>query len=82
MILTDQNSAQAVDAIGQRINLGDEADARWQVAQRKQRARQEEQRHDQKIHDQLEALHVVQDRSDGCPECGEDQGDEKHHQER
>ena len=60
----DERAAQPVDAVGQRIEPGDDGERCRQAVEREQRARQEEDRHHQEVHHQLEALHVLQGRSD------------------
>ena len=42
---------------------------------------EEEDRHDQEVHDQLKALHVLEDRADGGAQRGEDDGDQHHEDE-
>ena len=49
--------------------------------ERKQRARQKVDGHDQEVHDELKSLHVLQARADGHAERRKDNGDEHHEAE-
>src|ERR1700761_1452286 len=46
----DQDAAQAVDSIGQRVKFGDDAHRQRQIGQGKKRAGEKEDGHDQEVH--------------------------------
>src|SRR5690348_18353045 len=52
----DEADTQPVDAVGQGVERGDDAERGGQVVQRIQRAGQEEYRHHQEAHDHLKSL--------------------------
>ena len=76
-----ERAAQAVDAVGQRIDAGDDAITLRQIGQGIKCPREKEDRHHQKVHDQLKSLHVLNDGADGGTQRGEDHGDQ-HHKEK
>ena len=47
-----------------------------------ERAGEEKERHDEKVHDELESLHVIKQRSDHRAERGKEQCDKKHEEDR
>lgn len=78
----NEEGPDAIHAVGEGIDLGDDIEHRWQVLEREERAREEEHRHDEEVHDELEALHVVEHRGDGRAEGGEEKSDEEHEEHR
>jgi len=72
---------QRIDAIGKRVESDDRRQGTWQIANRKKRARKEEEWHDDEVHDDLEALHILDLRCDCRSGCCEQRGYEEHYAE-
>src|SRR5215467_9958882 len=64
MRTADQRASQAIDPVGQRVHGGDHPEHPRQVVERVEGSGEKEDRHDQKIHDQLKALDVLNGRAD------------------
>src|SRR5215467_2976966 len=73
-----ENAAQAVYSIGERIDARNHGQHFGQVVQGIESARKKEDGQDQEIHNELEALHVLEARADGGAERRKDDGDQSH----
>src|ERR1700751_2413564 len=78
MPVVDQSSTQAVDSVGQRIEPRDDAHHGTEIRQWKERSREKEDRQHHEVHDQLEALHVLNDRAERGPERRKYDRDQDH----
>ena len=81
MPLVNQRAPEAVDAKRQGINAGGDPKRHRQVGEWEDRTGQKENRHNQKVHDQLKALHITQRGADRGAQRSENDGDQGHEQQ-
>lgn len=65
--ISAESRSKPIHAISQRIERSDQPQRGRNALERENGSRKEEERHDQKIHDERKALHVVQLGGQGCP---------------
>lgn len=78
----EQRAAKGINSIRERIEPRDDGDDDGKPFEREERTGEEEERHDDEVHDQLEALEIFEDRGDGCAEGCKKQRDEEHEADR
>lgn len=74
----DKSASESVNSVRKRVKTYKEGEKGREVSQGKQSSGKEEKRHDQEVDDELEPLHIFQERGYGSTQSCKENGNEKH----
>ncbi len=81
MASTNEENAERINAVREWIYSCNNRKRFGQSLQRKEGAGEEKERHNQKIHNKLKSLHIIQKRGDHGAKRGKKKRHQKHHKD-